>query len=183
MTSTRSRIPNERANCVLELLGEAARGQPEVQRGIHQRAAFLRVEDASGDGHRAIRPARNLAGERRVVILALPSSRIRLRNSSAGLCVHLQKLPIPGDGPVQTLVQREQRLPAQHVAGLGSRSGTGCGSRWTPHSGRPAAAKIPSRRRMRLHQIEHGHLDLVRKIERLPAQVGIGSASCSASSM
>ena len=100
-----------------ERVGEAAGGEPEIQRGIHQQAHFGGIEHPAGDGHggfagherpwrrrprRSIRPTRSRICSRKLV-----------RPRSA----HRQKLPIPGDGPLQTFFQGEQRRPAEHPPG------------------------------------------------------------------
>ena len=53
-TSKHSRMPVQRANSFSKRSREAAGGQPEIERGIHQRAHFGGVEDFARYRHAAL---------------------------------------------------------------------------------------------------------------------------------
>ena len=169
-TSRQSRTPHQRANSRSNWSAKRPGGQPEIERGIHQRAHFRGVEDPAGDRAPWLAPGTNSrAGKALGAILAHQIENLRAESACGLSC---QELPVPGDGALQALFESEERRPASSSCGRATRSGTGGGSRSTPRSGLRARVPSPSSRRMRFTRSEHRDFALVREVERLPVQFG-----------
>ena len=91
LTSVAVRIPKYLREGLFELCGEAAGGQPEIERRFHERLDVFGVEDAAGDRHRSFARHERARREGGVVIVGNQSRGSAPRRSSA--VTHAQKLP------------------------------------------------------------------------------------------
>ena len=131
----------------LEAVCETSRGQPEIQRRIHQRPHFRRIEHLARHRHLAGPRDELPRRERPRRSTRPPGPRIRSRRLS--LRPSCQELPVPGDGALQALLEIEQRGPGQLRCGRATRSGTAGGFRSKPRSRRPDASSEPMSSRIR----------------------------------
>src|ERR1017187_1579688 len=168
LTSTHSRIPNQRANS----FSNCSANRPVVSQKSSDESTSRRISEPSntlpeiGTG---VSPGTKSRGGKASAQYSPTKSRISRRNSCLR-CV-TQELPVPGYGALQPLLQRKQRRPVQHLPGpFGSqvlvtdfirRLIAQIGLQGRPHRPQDAA-----------HQVQHGHLDFIREIERHAAQFG-----------
>src|ERR1035437_5327080 len=114
LTSTHSRIPNQRANS----FSNCAAKRPVVSQKSSDESTSRRISAASntlpetGTGDS---PGTKPRGGKASAQYSPTRSKICRRNSSLR-CV-TQKLPVPRDGALQTLLERKQGRPVQHLFG------------------------------------------------------------------
>ena len=107
---------DRRGQALLELVGEAALGEPEVEGGVEQLLELGDADDLARHRHRRLAGHELTLGERLGVVFgceredpfAQVAGRVGHRSAS--------RRGVPLDGPRHALGQRDRRLPAQHRA-------------------------------------------------------------------